>query len=149
MPDPLYEGPDRFIPDLLHRAAAAFEAEFQPVLRRRRLIPSAWRVLAALAERDGLAVGELAARTATDQTTLSRVIMRMEGRQLLQRRRRTQDSRFIDVFLLPPGRKLFGELLPTALAVRDRLLATLPPPEQAALTETLRRVLAIEPAGAP
>jgi DNA-binding MarR family transcriptional regulator len=147
-PEAHYDGPDRFIPDLLHRAAASFETQFLPALRRRRLIPSAWRVLATLAQADGLAVGELALRTATDQTTLSRVIMRMEGRLLVQRRRRTQDSRFIDVFLLPQGRRMFEDLLPTAVALGDRLLAGVAPAERDALTTTLRTILAIR-AGAP
>ncbi len=148
-PGPIYDGPDHFIPDLLHRATVLFEAQFQPALRPRRLIPSAWRVLAALAQQDGLAVGELAARTATDQTTLSRVIMRMESGALVERRRRAQDSRYIDVFLLAKGRRQFGELLPAALALEQLLLARVAPAERELLRGLLRRMLAIEAAAAP
>lgn len=145
-----YEGHDDFLPYLLNRATAMLNVDFQVVLAGAGLGIGEWRVLAFLQRTDGLPVGRLAAATGTDQATLSRMLMRMQKRGLVQRASAAADSRVTQAWLLPPGRALFDAVLPQALVLRDRAVAGIAAGDLAAARRVLRRMLAnLEPPAAP
>ena len=72
---------DSYLPYLLNRAgarlAAAFDAEVRPLGATLQI----WRVLAALRERDGRRMGDLAATTSIEVSTLTRLVDGMEKRR--------------------------------------------------------------------
>lgn len=136
-----YAGHNSFVPYLLNRVTSLLNVDFQDALRARRLTIGQWRVLAFLTERDGLPVSDLAEFTVTDQTTLSRMIARMERRGLVKRRPRPGDNRYVEVYITAGGRALFAEILPIALDLRDRATAGIKAREMERLLITLNRIL--------
>ena len=108
---------DEFLPYLMNRVAGRLNQELAARLRPRRLTFQHWRVLLVLAGRDGRNMTELADGTAIPQSTLSRLIDRMQRAGLVTRRGATGDSRVVEVALTPAGRDAFAAILPVAQGV--------------------------------
>jgi DNA-binding MarR family transcriptional regulator len=68
------------------------------------------RVLNALAQSDGEAMGSLASRALVDPTTLTKMIDRMVTEALVYRAPAPDDRRKVLIFLAPSGRALFIRL---------------------------------------
>lgn len=137
-----YAGHNAFLPYVINRVTSRLNVDFQAELRARDMTLTHWRVLAFLAETDGLGVSALADYTVTDQSTLSRALQQMERLGLVERRVPAHDNRYVEIHVTARGRALFAEILPIALALRDRALAGLSASEQENLLDLLRRVLA-------
>ena len=75
---------------------------------------SMFRVMAALAEHDGQQLGQLAAVTTIELSTLSRLVGLMSAKGLLTRRRPRGNGRIVEITLSPKGRRLVDELVPIA-----------------------------------
>jgi DNA-binding MarR family transcriptional regulator len=103
--------------ELLARANHLLAESFRAQLRAHGLSATEWRVLAALAERDGLSMGDLAQMVLFRQPTLSKAIDRMERALLVERRMLPEDRRQSLVDLTERGRQLAAPLLASA---RDR-----------------------------
>ena len=94
-------------------------------------------VLQVLAERPAGSLNELAARTATHQSSVSVVVRRLVDKGYVSRTRSSIDQRRVDLDLTPNGRAILAGA-PTT--VQSRLLAglrQLPADQLRALTETL------------
>jgi MarR family transcriptional regulator, organic hydroperoxide resistance regulator len=138
---PGYPGHAAFLPYLLNRVTTRLNVEFQQELHRHLLTLTHWRVLAFLSERDGLPVTELAQFTATDQSTLSRALARMDRDGLITRRAGTRDSRVVQVFITGAGRDLFNTVLPQAMRLHRAAVRGLAPQQLELLAATLGRIL--------
>ena len=110
-------------------------------LRVHRVSIPQWRVLCLTLVRGPQSVGSIETATVIAQSTVSRVIDKLERRALVERRPRPSNQRVIDVHLTAAGRDLIRAILPSATAVRDRLVAALPESERRQLTATLQRLL--------
>lgn len=108
---------DDFLPYLMNRVAGRLNQELAVRLRPHRLTFQHWRVLLVLAGRDGRNMTELADGTAIPQSTLSRLIDRMQRVGLVARRVAANDSRVVEVALTPAGRDTFAAILPVAQGV--------------------------------
>lgn len=137
---PEYPGHSRFLPYLLNRATDLLNARFERELRRRRVTLTQWRVLAFLSEQEGLGVSALAERIATDQSTLSRALARMETSGWIQRRASAEDSRAVQVLLTARGFNLFARILPVALQLQQAALTGLSAAELDTLSHSLSRI---------
>ncbi|MFQ5535315.1 MAG: MarR family winged helix-turn-helix transcriptional regulator [Sphingomonadales bacterium] len=100
-----------------------------------------WRVLAVLHARDRRSIGELAAYTVMDQSTLSRVIDQMERDGLVERRQGRLDSRVVEVHILEAGNKAFDTILPKAMREMDFALKNFSEEERQALFRLLHKIL--------
>jgi DNA-binding MarR family transcriptional regulator len=83
-----------------------------------------YRVLAALREAGGQRLGDLAAMTTVELSTLSRLVGEMKRKGLVSRRRCEGNGRTVAISLTTKGRALCDELMPIAqhfeaVAVRD------------------------------
>jgi MarR family transcriptional regulator, organic hydroperoxide resistance regulator len=83
-----------------------------------------YRVLAALREAGGQRLGDLAAMTTVELSTLSRLVGEMKRKGLVSRRRCEGNGRTVAINLTTKGRALCEELMPIAqhfeaVAVRD------------------------------
>jgi DNA-binding MarR family transcriptional regulator len=83
-----------------------------------------YRVMAALWERGDQRLGDLAAMTTIEISTLSRLVGEMKRRGLVSRTRLKDNGRTVAINLAPKGRSLVEELIPIAIhfeevAVRD------------------------------
>ena len=75
---------------------------------------SMYRVMAALAEQNDQQLGQLAAITTIELSTLSRLVGFMAGKGLLTRRRPRGNGRIVEISLSAKGRRLTAELIPIA-----------------------------------
>ncbi|AWK89841.1 hypothetical protein DEW08_27820 (plasmid) [Azospirillum thermophilum] len=120
-PDPAGFDLEGFLPYQLNRLVGLLNADYQRMLHRRKMTLNHWRVLAALQLREPMMAGELARIAVVDQTTLSRLLVRMEENGLIVRRSRPDDARFLDVTLTDRGREEFRNLRAIALREYGRL----------------------------
>lgn len=75
---------------------------------------SMYRVMAALVERDGQQLGQLARIATIELSTLSRLVGTMAGKGLLTRRRPRGNGRIVEISLSVKGRRLVEDLMPVA-----------------------------------
>ena len=76
-----------YLPYLVNRVGQRFISDMTPVLNKAGVDIQIWRVLIALYQRGGQPVGALSDLTSINFSTLSRVLDRMQKRDLVRRRR--------------------------------------------------------------
>lgn len=86
-----------------------------------------WRVLAYLAARPSLTMGDVAAAAALDHTTLSRTVDRMAAADLLVRQADRGDQRVTRLALTAKGQARFAEVWPVVDRLNKAATALLPP----------------------
>lgn len=128
---------DDYVPYLLNRAGARIAQAFGEDMRALGTTLQAWRVLAALRDRDGQRVSELSDHTSIGISTLSRVLDGMQKQGLVARRRAPADGRVVTLRVTAAGRRLTARIMPIAERYERVAVAGL----SAAETETLKRLL--------
>lgn len=132
---------DRFLPYRLSvtsnliSSSIAHEYEARFGLR----IPE-WRVIAAVAEHDGVTQQEICGITRMDKVTVSRAAIALAQRGLLKRKPNSDDGRSHRLGLSQPGRELYSKVAPLALALEKRIFSQFGPEEIATLMDMLRRI---------
>lgn len=96
-----------------------------------------WRVLALLAQDEGLLSSQLADRAQLDRARTSKAISSLVAKKLLQRETRPGDRRQAMLSLTEEGRALYSALLPLVFDINRELLAVLPASEVARLDASL------------
>lgn len=97
-------------------------------------------VLIELLSEDGLRSGELAARLGVEPPTATKMLGRLEGSGLVERRRDRDDARCGRVFLTEEGRSLEGPLARVWEENEEKLLAGIGEEERRELHRLLGRV---------
>lgn len=140
---------DDYLPYLINRAGVSLALRFGTALREAGITLQDWRVLAALRERDGLRLTELAARTSIEVSTLSRMISGLETTGRVSRERDSDDARAIAIRLTEAGATLTATLIPAAAALERTALTGLSDAEAGQLKTLLHRVYGnLAPSGA-
>ena len=134
-----YRFTDAF-PYLLNRVGVLMGELFSRHLLPHGLTLPMYRVMAALWERSDLALGELAALTTVELSTLSRLVGTMSRKGLVSRRRVEGNGRMVEISLTPAGRRLVERLIPVAVMHEQAALQGLSPEETAQLRGALHRV---------
>ncbi|MDI1445901.1 MarR family winged helix-turn-helix transcriptional regulator [Polyangium sp. 6x1] len=106
-------------------------------------------VLGELASGKRYSIAELAARTATDPSSVSVVVARLVQRGLVDRHVSPDDARRAEIAITPAGSVLLREAAPPVQLKLIAALADLPADELAALTRGLGRVAAAVGAEGP
>lgn len=131
---------DDFIPHMVAWLAYKLDIDLAEKLRRKGINVTRWRVLAVLAMSEGVTINELVERAMTKQSALSRALMKMEAEGLVQRVPRSDDARYVEVFLTPAGREMFDELNVVVTRRQVRLLEGFSAQETADALTLLRRL---------
>ncbi|WP_402465530.1 MarR family winged helix-turn-helix transcriptional regulator [Isoptericola aurantiacus] len=102
-----------------------------------RLSYTQYLVITMLGSNHGvpLTVGELGRLLDLDSGTLSPLVKRLEGRDLVRRERSARDERIVSVHLTDAGRAMHAELADVQRCLADRL-----PPETAAAADLRARL---------
>jgi DNA-binding MarR family transcriptional regulator len=106
------------------------------------LSPQQFWMLLAIAEAEGLSLGELARRCRMDQPTASRVVYTLSYRRLVRAQVDPQDRRCMRLTLTPNGKAAAARLAPIAEKVRGAVEKGLTPDERAAVVSGLHKILA-------
>ena len=132
---------DGFAPYLMNRIVSRLNQRMTEELRQRGLTFQHWRVLLILANRRRRTVNALADDTVIPQSTLSRLLMRMEKGGFVRRLPHGNDSRLVEAEITDKGRATFAEILPFADACWAEVTATLDATDQQTLSGLLRRMM--------
>ncbi|WP_116087595.1 MarR family winged helix-turn-helix transcriptional regulator [Tropicimonas sp. IMCC34011] len=122
---------------LLASTSASASEEFHATVRANGLRVPEWRVLACLHEEDGQMVTRLAPLALAEQSRLTRIIMQMDARGLVERRSDPEDRRRVRIYLTDEGRALAEDMIARARDHEAELLSVLP----AGKGEELRKLL--------
>jgi DNA-binding MarR family transcriptional regulator len=133
---------DHYLSYLLSRAGHTVYREFHVQVQAAGLSSLEWRVLATLSDGDGLTVGELAREVLAEQSTLTKLVQRMELSGWVQRGADASDARRTLVFETPKGSEVVAGLLKAAKKHEAQLLASFSATEIAALRKILRAIIA-------
>jgi len=131
---------DRFVPYLMNRIAATANADLSRRLRKRGLSFQNWRVLLILSQRGRRTIGQLVRETVIPQSTLSRVLMRMERDGLIARHPVADDNRSYEMSLTERGGELFAAAFQDADAAYRAMIAPLTPEQVATLRPLLQQM---------
>ncbi len=96
-----------------------------------------WRLVAVIAEHDGITQQAIGLRTRMDKVTVSRAAMALAERGLVSREPNRGDRRSHRLVLTEAGRVLYADVVPKALELEARLFGGF----TAAELETLRAML--------
>jgi DNA-binding MarR family transcriptional regulator len=99
-----------------------------------------WRLIAVLAEQEGVTQQALVARTEMDKMTVSRAAQALVTRGLVTRVPHGQDKRSHALALSEEGRALYAQIAPKALELEEKLLKELGAREIAQLKATLAKL---------
>ena len=99
-----------------------------------------WRLVAVIAESDGLSQQQLGQRTRMDKVTVSRAAIALAERGLIARRGNPADQRSHLLSLTPDGRALYEQVAPKALEMEARIFGGLGPGEMTEFRDMLARI---------
>ena len=101
-----------------------------------------WRLVAVIAESDGITQQALCVATLMDKVTVSRGAIALVDRGLVERSANTGDKRSHLLQLTPSGRALYEQVAPKALLIEQELFASFSAQEIDRLRDMLARVQA-------
>ena len=96
-----------------------------------------WRIVALLAETDGILSSDLAGRAQLDRARTSRAVSALVVKKLISRTPRPGDRRAATLALTPAGHALFAALFPRAAAINVAALSALDAAELVLLDKVL------------
>ena len=117
---------------------------FRPLLQEHGLTEQQWRVLRALHDRGPMTASSVSRECTILAPSMTRIVRRLAEGGFVVSRRSSSDHREVEVSITETGSALVSELAPGMeeqyAIIRDRLQ----PDEYAALTRTLKRLIAID-----
>jgi MarR family 2-MHQ and catechol resistance regulon transcriptional repressor len=122
----------------LMRAAESVTALLLPRLAAAGLTMGQFGVLEALHHMGPLAQHELGGKLLRSSGNVSVVVDNLERAGLVQRTRRAEDRRVVDVSLTPAGAALIGELFPRHAVALTEAMSALEPSDQEELGQLCR-----------
>ncbi len=141
MPSLAEIGLNAFMPYLLNRIAATWNAELAVELRKFDLTTPQMRVLAVLGINSGLTINELSILAVTEQSTMSRTLDALEVRGLVRRRPRANDMRVREVEITEQGRRSFDSFWPVMFNRYEEMFRGISEDEYTQCIATLHKVL--------
>lgn len=141
MPSLAEIGLNAFVPYLLNRIAANWNAKLASDLREHDLTTPQMRVLAVLSLNSGLTINELSVLTVTEQSTMSRTLDALETRGLVRRKPRANDMRVREVEVTAAGRSAFDNFWPVMFDRYSQMFRDIGEEEFAQVVATLHKVL--------
>lgn len=104
-----------FLPYLLNRAGLRIGLMFSRDIEHHDITLPMWRVMIELWHNGDHRLGELSERTSIDISTLSRLLVAMQRKHLIVRRRSGLDGRALSLTLTERGLELTEKIAPFAL----------------------------------
>lgn len=106
------------------------------------ITPSQWGTLSLLHEHDGLTIGTIALRRASDAPTITGIVKRLEQNGLVERHHDLEDRRVVKVYLTVEGQDIMSVLPSAAEAFNSTMIRGLSESEQQEFLTNLQRVIA-------
>jgi DNA-binding MarR family transcriptional regulator len=129
-----------FLPYLLNRAGVHMGSMFAKDIEPLGITLPMWRVMIELWYRGDFRLGELAARTDIELSTLSRLLVTMQKKGLIVRRRSGTDGRALSLTLTESGLVLSEKIAPLAVSYEELAMKGLSDEDVKTLKRLLRQV---------
>lgn len=129
-----------FLPYLLNRAGLRVGLMFSRDIEPFEITLPMWRVMIELWHNGDHRLGDLSARTSIDMSTLSRLLVAMQGKRLVARRRSGLDGRALSLTLTPRGLELTQQIVPYARHYEEVAMQGMTARQVATLKSLLERV---------
>ncbi len=133
---------DSIIPYQINRLCYRMNRLLNQELKTQGLSISNWRVMAALDFDSSITVNELADYAMIEQSTLSRMLQRMEANGLVEVKHASTDARMRVIFLTALGRERFHAVRDVTLRHVKRVIHGLSEGEQIQLIRFISRMQA-------
>lgn len=131
---------DRDLLIVLHDVARLMRTRFDQRARARGMTRAQWIILARLNRQPGLSQNELAGICEVEPITVGRLVDRLEGRGLVERRPDPTDRRINRLHLLPEAQPILEEIASYKETLQEELLGGLTEDARAALLEALLHI---------
>jgi MarR family transcriptional regulator, organic hydroperoxide resistance regulator len=128
------------IPWLLRAAYLEMHRSTNAHLERLGVTADQFMLLSVLAEGNALTQRDLARRSFSDSNTIRLMLVSLEGRGLLTRKRHLHDGRAMTVKLTAKGLKTWKKLMTASEPVREKLVAAFQPADIPVLFDFLCRI---------
>jgi DNA-binding MarR family transcriptional regulator len=133
---------DDYVFYLMSHVEHLYSSGMARTLARHGISRSMWRCLAALSQHKGISIGELGRKALLKQSTVSRILDRMERNGLVLRRPRRGDERVTEVHLTAAGRYTLDPVFDIAGQVYARAIQGLRAAELTQFRRVLKRMYA-------
>lgn len=140
---------DRDLPLLLHDVARLLRTRFDQRARSRGMTRAQWVILARINATPGLSQNELASILEVEPISVGRLIDRLQGRGLVERRPDPADRRIWRLHLLPGAEPVLEEISKARDVLGDELLQGVDPALRSLMVDALLKMknnLTAEPA---
>ncbi|MDF2808973.1 MAG: transcriptional regulator, MarR family [Microvirga sp.] len=134
-------GLNHFVPYLLNRISANWNANMQDLLKPFDMTTTKMRTLAVLSVMPGRTINELAVHAVAEQSTMSRTLDALEEQKLIRRQARAEDMRVREVYITEEGRALFDRIWSPMYGMYSHLFDGIDETELRSLIATLHKVL--------
>jgi DNA-binding MarR family transcriptional regulator len=104
----------------INRTSSAYVSEMAKILKAVDMDQSRWRILMLLAEKNPLTVSEISHNSFIKLSTITHMLIRMEGEGLVERRLSPADNRVTDVYATEKGLAIVNKLRRVVSRVYDR-----------------------------
>ena len=132
---------DDFLPYLLNRIVNRLNMNLAEDLKGIGVTVQQYRVLAVLMAGEGRSVNELSVYTVIEQSTLSKLLDRMEQAGLIHRKSDASDGRVVNITITDEGTACFAKAMPLALGHYRTAIQGVDEEEHELLTRTLHKIL--------
>lgn len=133
--------PDEGIMHLVSRLAAEVRLEMERRLAPHGITTQQWSVLARLQQLGDMTPSALAHHLGIDGSAITRLLDRLEKKQMVRRVRNPKDRRSLSVELLPEGRELLMTLPPVEKQVGELFMQGISLREEAQIKLLLKTML--------
>jgi DNA-binding MarR family transcriptional regulator len=127
---------------LVVRTAGRYAQEMQNALNSSGMDLLSWRALMIVNEVSPSSVSEIAERSVTRLSTMTRVVQRLAKKNLVKLSKRRSDARVTEVHLTPLGKHCVERERATAGAIYRRAMHKVSAADIAVLNELMRRIFA-------
>ena len=132
---------DDYLAALLAQASHLISAEFHQIVLANSFSVTEWRVLASLLGEDGLSVGRLSEISVTKQPTVTRLLVQLEQKGIVERFGDETDRRITLVRITDEGEKIIAHLTQQAKEHERRVLQPYRSERSINLKKFLRQII--------
>ncbi|MGE3335351.1 MAG: MarR family winged helix-turn-helix transcriptional regulator [Rhodospirillaceae bacterium] len=126
---------------LMTRVMAAYYGLLEDALKKVGVDQPRWRVLMILGAKNPSNMSELSERAVIKNSTMTRLIQRMQAQGLVRNAPHPKDNRVSEVYLTPVGRERLAMVRDVGGQIFRRAFDAAPSVETAAFAKTLKSVL--------
>jgi len=129
-----------YLPHELQCVLNAMNLLLIPHLREAGVNIAQFRALQVIAALQPLSIGELSRTIVIEHSVVSRIINQLVQRNLVEKTKRKNNARIVDISLTSAGEQLISHLQPIAYAIQADALSVLDQTERKKFTEMMARI---------